>query len=81
MYEAMSGVGAYVISYKIDEKEKSVSFDRIRASINGGQHVDVRCPEIFVSVSDYRELGTFYGMMNESFPFIFDVGKINAAIN
>lgn len=81
VYEFAFGAGTYVISYKINEKERSVSFDRIRASVAGGQNVDLRCPEFLMSNSDMRELGRFYGFMKETFPVIFNVEKMNAAIN
>lgn len=81
VYEVAFGVGTYVVSYKINEEGKSVSFDRIRVSVTGGQNVDLRCPEASVSVSDFSELGRFYGFMKESFPVIFNVEKMNAAIN
>ena len=74
-------VATYTIGCLIDESEKTFTFNHIQCTIDGNDEINMKCPKTEMTDSGMRKLGEFYGFINEMIQHIFNMKKMNEAIN
>lgn len=74
-------IAIFIIGYLINDDEKTISFNHLKVIVKGKKKVDIKCPELKLTEKGKKDLGYFYGAVDEVFKMIFDIDKLNEAIN